>query len=463
MNPNEHLGAVQRAVLSTDFTAPGGLLTPKMQAAFFEYFRDFKTPFLAAARRHTMTQITEDIDKLYIAEPITEAASENSAASFDQEPLAGGTVRLTGVKTRSSWEMTNDVQHQVMEQSKLQAHIMDMMVRRFAMDLEMMAVQGDESISSTGAMPVEKVRRANNGWGVLTDSANIVDAGGDDLVYDHFHMALDKMPAHRLADPDLKWIWNPAVRRKLARYLSDRQDAVGTRALQGLIDGPLGIPYMEASSIPIDLTVTGLEDATPAVLRSRRQGPFVIDATHKNLKLDINSVGALTIDLSAGLNLGVSSGPLHARELAKVINDALAASSSPPYNVAAYKYVASADPDGFLVLTAPLTGASSTITVNPSSDPGNNADTRLGFLTTNTASGTSQTTTGGASNSGVRKTGSFIWLANPQNFIYGVLAGTVIYSRFLEDYDKNRFVMYNWSDFQVEELDYICKVKNLVV
>lgn len=462
-NLNEQLGAVQRAVLSTSFTTPGGKLTPKMQQAFFEYFRDVRLPLLGQARRHVMTQLTEDIDKIYLAEPITEAAPESNGlpahdngyngAAFDQGVLAGGTVRMTAKKMRSSWQMSNDTKWSTLEQDRLMAHIMDMMVRRFALDLEIAAVQGDEN-AGTGS-PLAKVRSINDGWGKLTDNAHIVSAGGYEPSYDLFHQAWHKIPDHRQGDPDLKWIWNPAVKMKLAQYLMTRRDAIGTAAAQGIVEGPLGIPYLEVSSVPKDQTITAMAVATPAEARSTRIGPFLVTASVKNLKLRLDAVAAdVTVDLSTLLENGVSQGPVHARQVAKAINDALVADVN--YGVA-YKNVAKDDGTGRVLITGLVSGATGLIEFSHTAAPANDATALIGFSTGNTAY------VGKAAASGTRKTGTFIWLANPANFLYGVLEGTRIHSRFMEESDVNRFVMYNWADFQVEELDYVVKIKDVLL
>ncbi len=57
--------------------------------------------------------------------------------------------------------------------------------------------------------------------------------------------------------------------------------------------------------------------------------------------------------------------------------------------------------------------------------------------------------------------GSFIWLANPKNFIAGVLDGTRIFTEFNKNTDQIETIIYNQVDAQVENVDAIVKAKNL--
>lgn len=454
MHNNDTLGAIQQAITSGDFTLPGGELAPAQQEAFFQYLRDVSRPLLSIVRFRQMKQKTEDIEKMHLGEPITEAAAEDTAAPYDAEPQFGQAVRLDAVKLRSSWEITTDVNWQQIEKSKIQATIMDAMSRRAAADMELLAVQGDTTISATDRY--SNLLKANDGWGKLTDEAHIVDAKGSEPVYDLFSDAWLRLPDHFKGDPDLRWVWNPAVRVKLAKSLMGRQDIAGTNALQLKVDGPLGIPFVEASAVPRNKTITGLGSATSAELRSATTGPFYITSTAKNLKIGLDNIAPVTIDLSTLLKNNVTKGPVHTREIAKKINDTLVA--DPNYG-AKYANVARDDGDGFLLLVSPLKGATtpdtSEIEINGGGAPANSASTLI-FNNAGTI-----TVTGDNAGSGKSKTGTFIWLVNPMNFIYGVLDRTRVHSFFAQANDKTQIVMYNWTDYQVEELDAVVKIVNV--
>lgn len=460
MNPNDMLGAVQRAILSTDFTSPGGYLSAKQQEAFFEYLRHERNPFLSQARMVRMPQKRWDVEKLHLGRPITRAATENSAVTYPSTTMAGRTVRLDAEKLQASWEQTRDISIQNIEGDKLQQHIMNMMMRRYSIDLEILAVQGVAD-STPAADEMSLLTGANNGWSVLSDEAHVVDGAGSGPHYDLFRDGYLRMPSHLVLDPGLRWIWNPAAKVRLASSLQNRQDSVGGAAMLGNISGPFGLPFLEASTIPRNLTVSALTPASAAQVRSLVPGPYYLTASLKNLKVNIDGAGAKTIDLSTAHKHSVTKGPLLAVDLAKVINDYLVSASG--YSSTAYANVAKDDGDGFLMLTSPTTGASSSIVINPSSAPSTNADTTVGLLTAAGTTGDEETTTGGAAGAGVSKSGSFIWLANPQNFLYGVVEEVRVSSFYDQDKDKDQVVIYSWADFQIEEVDAVVKIKNVVV
>lgn len=448
-NPNEALGAISQAVASTDFTQPGGQLQPKQQELFFQYLRNERNPLLSQVRFHGLTQITEDIDKMHIGEPITELAPEDNAAGFGAKPQFGQPVRMTAIKMRSSWEMTEEASWATIEKKKLQATIMDKMAVRSAVDFEILGVQGDTSIS--GTTPYELLKKANDGWDKLTDEAHLVDAAGAGPNYDLFADAWLRMPSHLQVDPGLKWIWNPACRVKLAQTLQSRNDIAGTNALQMVVDGPLGIKYIEASAIPRSKTVSSLAAASPAVVRSLRSGPFYLEqGVSDKIQIDVDNEGSGTGEILTftGWKNGLTKGPVHTRELAKFINDALVAA----YASSAYANFARDDGDGFLVLQSPTTGATSEIDIQAEA---NDMYTAVGL--------TVAVTNGAAALSGTSAFGSFIWLLNPENLMYAVLDRTRVFSRFLEERDKTRVIMYNWADFAVEELDAVVKIQNVVL
>lgn len=445
MNSNEMLGAVQRAVLSTDFTNPGGQLSPKQLDAFYLYLRDQKNPFLSQARQIRMPQKMMDIDKLHLGRPITRAASENTAVTFPSAPQAGRTVRLTAEKLQASWKTSRDLIPMNIEMAQLQATIMDLMMRQHGIDLETLAVQGDTD--NNGSDELSLLIDANDGWAKLTEESHIVDAAGSGPHYDLFRDAYLAMPSHLVQDPGLKWIWNPAARIRIASDLQNRQDQTGGNALLGNIAGPFGIGFMEAGAIPRNLTISSLAAASAPVARAAVPGPYYITATTKNIRFNIDGGGLTNVDCSTALKHSVTKGALLAVDLAKVINAALQTAYGTTFQYA------KDDGDGFLVITSPTAGAGGTVVVTDGA-----ADGALAALTL-----TAATTTGGAAASGVSKSGSFIWLANPQNFLYGVWDNVRVSSFYDQKYDVDEVVLYTYADFQVEEIDSVVKIKNVIV
>ena len=449
MDGNQEILQTVQKVLSTDFTTPGGLLSPKQQARFFEYLRVPENAMLSRARMHVMTQKQEDIDKMFLGGPITKGWTENGTVGYDQAPVFGGTVRLNTTKTVSSWMLTAETLRDNIEKDKLQAHLASMMFQKIADDLELLGCQGDDSIAGS-TDPLDLLLKLNDGWDVLSDDAPYVDAGGAEISKDHFNSAWKQMPDHFKSMRDMAWFANPTLVADYREKLQDRQTAVGDDALRGAKLAPIGIPVVEVFHLPRHKTVS-IAAATPGVYKATVQGPYYISATKKMLALNVNAVGAIQIDLSTGLKNGVTKGPLTAWQVAKVINDALVADGG--YG-ATYAKVASDDGFGRLVLTGKGTGTASIIDVDDATGT-NDANSLFGWAANPSAQA------GAAAGSGTQPNGTFVWLSSPRNFIYAVLGKTRVSSFYQQTSDRLEVVCFNEVDYQIEETDALVKVRNL--
>jgi hypothetical protein len=425
------LEAVQKAIQASGLTNPGGLLNPKQQEEFFRYLRSTDRPLLSKVRFHQMKQRQEDIDKIYLGAPITKGHTEASLVPYDQKTLFGGTVRLNTTKYMSSWYVTHEVLRDNIELEKLQVTVMEMMSSRAAEDFELAAVRGDESSTD----PLYSV---NDGWAKLTESAQVYSAGGAEISREHFNIAFRRLPDMYKGRPGLSWLMNPNLMAEWRERLQDRIGPVGDDALRGASINPLGIPVIEAYAIPRDLDVV-VQTATPAELRGTKFGPFNVSSSAKNLKLDVDNAGAVTVDLSTSPDLnGLGKGPLETREVARMIN------------VAVGKAVAFDDGEGRLLLRSTTTGSSSELDIQApaSASAWDLLGVSLGVVN-------------GGATSGTRRSGTFFWLTYPQNFIYGVLGQTRVSSVYWQDNDYIKVVMFNEVDFQVENKDAVVKVKDI--
>lgn len=66
-----------------------------------------------------------------------------------------------------------------------------------------------------------------------------------------------------------------------------------------------------------------------------------------------------------------------------------------------------------------------------------------------------------AGSAGTVYEGSFVLLTNPMNLIFGMLAGTRIFSEFNKNYDRIETIVYNQVDAKVENIDAIVKGINV--
>jgi hypothetical protein len=237
--------------------------------------------------------------------------------------------------------------------------------------------------------------------------------------------------------------------------VSDRGTILGDAALQGAEMAPLGTPMIRIPLIPDDAPITILQ-ATRAEFLGAEYGPFVITSVNDTIKLQVDGLPG------AGITIVLTHGTLNAVEVARQINAALKA-AIPTLVVD----VVRDDREGRLLFESPTVGAASTITLMPTPTVAQ-AYTTLGLLAAPPVPAppnwpvVNVTHTGAAA--GTANTvyeGSFIWLVNPKNFIWGVLDGTRIFTEFNKNTDQIETIVYNQVDGQAENVDAIVKVKNL--
>jgi len=443
---NEEL--IEKTIATSDLLS-GGLLNPLQQTQFVTLVKKFSV-MLPISRFIRMPRPLMDIDKLWIGEPVTESVDEAtdtgnlSRAKFQR-------IVLRAQKVRSAWNITTEALQGNIEQNDFEQTIMNTMVERIATDLEDLHINGDTA--TVGATARDRLLRRFNGWDRQTDSAHIVDVKGASIQKGIFSQMKRQIPKQYKNDPGLRWLVGDAIATDWADVVSDRGTILGDAALQGAEMAPLGTPMIRVPLIPDDAPIT-ITAATRAEFLGAEFAPFVITSANDTIKLKVDALPA------AGVTIVLTHGTLNAVEVARQINAALKA-AIPTLTVD----VARDDREGRLLFESPSTGAASSITLMPVA-AASQAYTTLGLLgpagvfdpfpaadvtKTGAASGTSNTVF----------EGSFIWLANPKNFIAGILDGTRIFTEFNKNTDQIETIVYNQIDAQVENVDAVVKCKNL--
>ena len=423
---------VEKAFTSSDLLS-GGYLNPTQQGQFIVLVKKF-SKLLSMVRFIPMSRPKQTIDKMHISEPISESAAENSnlndtgAAQFNQ-------IDLVAKKVRSSWRITTETLQANIEQGSFEDTLMEAMTERIATDMELLAIQGDDSL--TGVDPMERLLKRLDGWDVLTAGSHIVDADGDAVSKNLFAGMLRAMPKQFKQDPNLRWLVSDTIANDWMNLLSERGTAVGDAALGGQGLNPFGHPLVTVPLIPDDQAIS-IVAATAAQVAGIRAGPFdIVTGTNDQTKVDNNAgSGPVEVTLTAGVHETV--------EIARQINVAIIAGGITDI-------VASDNGDGQLLYVCTTTGTTSKVIIAAGT---NDANTTLGL--------TVATTTGSdAGTGGDVLEGSFILLTNPLNLIFAMLAGTRIFSEFNKEYDRIDTVVYNQVDVDVENIDAVVKAINV--
>lgn len=427
-----------------------GHLNPKYVLTYMNYMRSEARPLMAKVVQRRSTQMSERIAKRYMGEPITQKAPEADRLVLDvdtNKPQIGGTVHIENKKFRARIWMSDEIQYNAVDEKRVFAETMNFVMERHAVDRELLLVNGNEAI--TGSGPWYELYRTNDGLVKLTEDANLIDGGAQLLDFDLLAELWETMPDFLKDAPGMQWIWSPSATMRLARFLQNMQTTVGNDALEKRIPRPYGIPYIECSAIPRTLSITGQAvDTAPEVI-STRVGPYRLLSTAKNLKLNIDALGDVEVDLLDG---GSSEDSYFARTICRLINDAVSGDGA--YD-ATYAHVAVPLGNGGIKLTSPTDGSGGSVQVVAAS--GNDAKGVLGFSAATTSGAN------GATNDGVTKDGTIIWLVNPANIINTTLGDIKMDERWDEDADSTKFTIYGYGDTVIQEMDMVGRANNVRV
>lgn len=419
---------VLKTIETSDF-ATGGILDPKRQKQFVKYVRE-GGKLLNMVRFETLSQSQSTIDKLYIGEPVTHAVEENDPTAYLAKPITGQ-VHFQTKKLKSSWNITTETLVDNLEQKGFEQTMMEGMTRRIATDVELLAIQGNEAAYAGATDVFGRLLKRQDGWDKLTDDAHILDVGGASIQKGIFAEMVRSMPQQYLQDSGLRWFVSKSVAIDWLDLLADRGTSLGDSALNGNSVSPYGIPMIEVPLLPDNKAVT-VRNGVGAKVVGTRLDPFVITAG-VNDKLAIRVDGAASdtvVTLPAGTH--------RVGAIAAFINSAIPG-------------LASDDTHGRLVLASSTVGSTSVIALN--------ATATDAYDTLGLSEGTKTGANDGSA--GTVNDGSFIWLANPKNFIAAMRGNTRLYSEFNKDYDRLETVIYNEVDFKVENTDAIVKAVNL--
>jgi hypothetical protein len=353
--------------------------------------------------------------------------SDTGAGKFNQ-------IELVARKVISQWSITTESLQSNIEQVGFEDTLMETMTERIATDLELLAIQGDDTLA--GSTPTDLLLKRLDGWDILTNNAHIVDADGASVSKNLFAAMIRAMPKQFKNDPGLRFLVSDTVANDWMNLLSERGTAVGDAALGGTGINPFGRPMVVIPLIPDDKALS-ITAATPAQTQGNLFGPFEIVAGSNDQLTVSDGTNTLT---DGTLTAGVRETVVVAAE----INTLMAGASITDI-------VAADNGEGNLLFYTKSTGAAAEITLTA----GTNDFLVTAGLTAATYNGSD------AGNAGTVYEGSFILLTNPMNLIYAMLMGTRIFSEFNKNYDRIETVVYNQVAVEVENIDAVVKAINV--
>jgi len=323
----------------------------------------------------------------------------------------------------------------------------------WASNMERLCISGDTTTYSGATDDVGKLLAVNDGWDVLTDDSIIVDAGGAAVSTDLLKEMRKNLPAVTRMNPaNLAWIMNDIVADELSDLVSDRATPRGDRSEEtGQLQRYLGFPIVTVPLIPIDKSVTTTAETYASYRCYESIAQIQIETgTNDRIELEVDGAGGAQV---ATLDAGSYS----ATELANEIESKLNAADSST----AFTGCCEVDQMNRLVLRSPNAGAASSLSINNTLTDSRitNFYTAIGMRDSTPVSHSGSA----ASSSGTAYDGSFIWLADPRQFVFCIGQQMRAESERNKDYDRTEYVVRQEQDAIVEKPENLVKATNVRV
>jgi len=262
-----------KTITTADLTGGtrGGLMQPEQVMKFIDLTLEYSS-MLSMVRVEKKTRNRGELDTLNVGSVVTEGAVEEpgdgTSPAEEVEPTFGK-LEFTLVKLRSLFDITTETlkdnieaeaqatQHGGLKGEAPAGDFRDTLIKAYAKrvssDLELQAIQGDDTIVST-ASKLNRLLKVNAGWDQITDTGtHLVDIGHLNVSAAVFTDMLEAMPAPYLKRiGELRWFMGPRTWIRWMRVLSSRETQAGDKAIEGDPLKPMGIPIEMIPLIPED-------------------------------------------------------------------------------------------------------------------------------------------------------------------------------------------------------------------
>jgi hypothetical protein len=251
---NEEL--VRKAVIVSDTLAAGGKLAPAQSDRFIDYVVD-ETALKDNARVIRFRNESLEIDKIGIGKRVAVPKAEAADPGI-RRGIHTGKITLAPSELMVPFEISDNFRELNIEGDAIEDTVIRLMATQLANDLEDLyingnklgpaRVQGDIYEGGSTSLYVKDTYLAmQDGWRLLSDGANVVDADGQNIGLSIFSRAIRAMPTKfRRNKAGLRWFGSPDLWQLYLEKLSTRATALGDAAVggNGAASGPFGIPFV---------------------------------------------------------------------------------------------------------------------------------------------------------------------------------------------------------------------------
>ena len=160
-----------------------------------------------------------EINKLDLGTIVTEGAHTTSTASTHVPTER--VVTYDCEKYRSAFDLKTDFMEDNLEGKNIRDTLLGMFSKRIAIDTELAAIEGDDTLSTGDAQTAENnLLGVNDGWSTIlgssVPSAQILDAAGASPSKQLYYEIKRKIPSrYRAAKPNYVWILPSGSRRQV--------------------------------------------------------------------------------------------------------------------------------------------------------------------------------------------------------------------------------------------------------
>lgn len=241
MDRREILALINKATITTE---AGGQLNDSQSKAFIQEVME-QSAFGSAIRTVRRREPKGTLEKMGNGSRLVRGHAENSDSGY-RAGVSTSEVKYDASELWLPFEITENFKHENIEGEPVEPKIVARMAKQFALDLDDLNVNGDESDEGEesdfvalddGLLALcaasETVHRV--------DATEVGETAGA-ISHEHFFALKYAMPNKYVNSGRLRWFMSPNRWTSWVEYLTGRETAAGDNALMGRHLNPLGIP-----------------------------------------------------------------------------------------------------------------------------------------------------------------------------------------------------------------------------
>ncbi|MFA5122977.1 hypothetical protein [Zavarzinia sp.] len=256
---------IAKAQITTEALAVAGRLNPEQADKFLDYVVDQSV--LKNLGRVIRVKDRWEADKIGVGRRNAVPASEAKDPKL-RRGVTTAKIELQPRKIMVPFEISDDFRDINVEGDNVEEHVIQMMGKAVANDLEELCVNGDSLGPATLESDLfdegDDTRYVKDTYLALMDgllkkarAANVYDAAGANIGASVFSGMIRKMPTKfRRNRGMLRWLASPDLWQLWLERVSTRSTSAGDAALNGLAVSPFGIPPIEVPLMPHTPPVT---------------------------------------------------------------------------------------------------------------------------------------------------------------------------------------------------------------